>query len=118
VLPELVERLRGVVIENRPAIQVIKAHDTAKTLHYVDPPYVHSTRVGIKNKAYRFEMTDRQHVQLSKELRGVQGNVLLSGYPSSLYNSLYKGWKRIERSSLADGARKRTEVLWIKPVKT
>src|ERR1039457_4384728 len=27
---------------------------------------------------------------------------------------LYSGWRRVERQALADGARKRVEVLWIK----
>uniref|UniRef100_UPI00249B3B58 DNA adenine methylase n=1 Tax=Pseudomonas sp. PS01296 TaxID=2991432 RepID=UPI00249B3B58 len=38
------QRLAGVLIENRPAIEVIKAHDDFSTLHYVDPPYMHGTR--------------------------------------------------------------------------
>lgn len=38
------QRLSGVLIENRPAVQVLKDHDAISTLHYVDPPYVHDTR--------------------------------------------------------------------------
>jgi DNA adenine methylase len=43
-LPLIIDRLRGVIIENRPAARVMAEHDTPETLHYVDPPYVHSTR--------------------------------------------------------------------------
>lgn len=114
----IVERLQGVVIENRNALDVIVHHDTPETLYYVDPPYPWSTRQGIsagrKNHAYRHEMTDDQHSGLAEVLRGVKGMVVLSGYPSDLYDrDLYRGWKRIERKAYADGARERVEVLWM-----
>jgi DNA adenine methylase len=35
------------------------------------------------------------------------------GYPSPLYDEALSAWRRIERAALADGARERTEVLWI-----
>ena len=41
---DFVERLQGVVMENRSAMDVITAHDSQETFHYVDPPYVHSAR--------------------------------------------------------------------------
>jgi DNA adenine methylase len=45
-LPEVHRRLQGVVILNEDAIQVIKKQDNNKTLFYLDPPYVHSTRTA------------------------------------------------------------------------
>lgn len=108
----LTDRLKGVVIENRDALDVITQHDREDTLFYVDPPYVHSTRVQEKPKAYRFEMTDEQHIALADLLHKVKGKVVLSGYSSPLYERLYRGWARTERNSLADGARPRVEVIW------
>lgn len=110
-LPAIINRLRGVVIENRDAADVMHAHDGAETLHYVDPPYVSETRD--KGGDYNFEMSDQQHIQLADTLMKLKGTVILSGYNSDLYNDLYKGWKKIERKAFADGARERTEVLWI-----
>jgi DNA adenine methylase len=108
------ERLRGVVIENKNAVEVILQHDTPKTLFYVDPPYPHSTRKMARgNAAYECEMTDEQHRELAGVLHSVSGMVIISGYPCELYDKeLYSDWTRIECRALADGASERTEVLW------
>lgn len=115
-----VARLQGVVIENRDAAEVMQQHDSAETLHYVDPPYLHSTRsmanvYDLKYGGYAFEMSDAAHKRLAKVLRGLEGMVVLSGYPSPLYDKLYRGWHRVETVAMADGARERTECLWINP---
>lgn len=113
------ERLRGVVIENRPAHEVIAAHDRADTLHYVDPPYLHETRGDIKNSSsrYQFEMTDMMHETLLSQLAAVAGMVVLSAYAHPLYDDYLpaRGWVRLEKATHADGARDRTEVLWLNP---
>lgn len=112
----IIDRLRGVVIENRDALAVIEHHDRPGTLHYVDPPYVHSTRAPGNphcKKGYRFEMSDDQHVALAGVLRSLRGMVVLSGYPSPLYEKLYADWTQVERPAMADGARPRTECLWL-----
>ncbi|MEF2156413.1 DNA adenine methylase [Luteimonas sp. FXH3W] len=106
----LIERLQGVVIENRDAMKCMAHHDTEETLHYVDPPYVASTRD--KGGDYRHEMTDADHRELAAFLRTLKGMVVLSGYHSELYDELYADWSRTERVAFADGAMKRTEVLW------
>ncbi|MDQ3607195.1 MAG: DNA adenine methylase [Gemmatimonadota bacterium] len=120
-LQHFVERLRGVVIENRNAVEVIQQHDRADCLHYVDPPYPFSTRSSIRGsweeqRIYRYEMTDDAHRELARVLHGVEGMVVISGYRCELYDvELYPDWRRVERTALADGARKRTEVLWLNP---
>lgn len=113
-LKGIIERLRGVVIENRDAKKVMAQHDTKNTLHYVDPPYVLSTRYnGEKTKCYNFEMKDDQHVELCEFLKQLNGTVILSGYDNELYNDLLKGWIKHHRKAYADGAKERKEVLWI-----
>lgn len=117
----IIERLDGVVIECQPGIDVMRRHDGPDTLHYVDPPYMPETRSNksrrgkLRYHAYKHEMTAQQHAQLLTALRTLQGGVVLSGYPSELYDKKLKGWRRVETAALADGARKRTEVLWINP---
>lgn len=116
-LTKIIERMRGVVIECRDAAMVIVQQDGADTLHYVDPPYVHSTRCRMeKSSGYRYEMSDADHRVLAELLHSVRGMVVLSGYPCDLYdNELYADWHRYERAAYADGARNRTEVLWLNP---
>lgn len=110
----VIERVRGVVIEHQPALEVIQKHDSRETLHYVDPPYLHSTRQKWQQRNYRHEMTDADHRELARVLRRVRGGVVLSGYASPLYDQeLYRDWHRVERPGLADGARERTEVIWV-----
>ena len=114
---KVAERLRGVVVENRPALEVIAQQDRGDVLFYVDPPYLEATRQPSHRKGmgtYRHEMLlEADHRELAAVLLEVKGAVLLSGYPSPLYDELYAGWWREEREALADGARKRTEVLWM-----
>lgn len=118
-LPNIIDRLRGVVIEHRPALEVICSHDGPETLHYIDPPYVHSTRgfdAGGTHRAYRHELTDNDHRDLAGALRAGRGMVVVSGYACDLYDrELFPDWQRHERPHLADGARPRTEVLWLNP---
>jgi DNA adenine methylase len=116
-----VERLRGVVIEHRDASAVLAQHDGPDSLHYVDPPYLPATRsaksrrTGERYHAYRHELTEADHTRLLQVLLGLKGMVVLSGYPAPSYDEALLGWTRVERATHADGARARTEVLWINP---
>jgi DNA adenine methylase len=115
-LEAFTERLRGVVIEHRRAEDVMAQHDGTETLHYVDPPYPLGTRTlkGHYASAYRHELTDADHRELAAVLHSLAGMVVLSGYPCALYDEeLFPDWRRVERQAHADGARDRTEVLWL-----
>lgn len=105
------ERLMGVVIENRDAKQVMEQQDTEATLHFVDPPYIHSTRSSVSN--YRFEMNKDEHWSLCEFLQSLKGMVFLCGYQNEIYDQL--GWQSFKRETHADGGRDRTEVLWLNP---
>jgi DNA adenine methylase len=114
-LPAVHARLQRVLIENVPAVDLIRREDRPSTLFYCDPPYVHETRVS-KN-SYQHEMTAEEHQTLLAALLECKGKVMLSGYPSQLYDSMLKDWKRHTfdlPNNAAGGATKRrmTEVLW------
>jgi len=112
IITSTAERLRGVVIENRPAIDVMQANDGETTLHYVDPPYMAETRSDTKAD-YAHEMTDADHAALLDALCDLRGTVILSGYSHPLYDKRLASWHRETRKTVGDRASARVEVLWI-----
>ncbi|WP_318066673.1 DNA adenine methylase [Clostridium boliviensis] len=114
-LPEKImqaaERIRGVQIENRPAVELIERFNNPKVLIYADPPYVLSERHG---KQYRYEMVeDKQHHDLIDVLQAHKGPVLLSGYDSELYNDRLSNWYREETTCYSQVSSKKREILWM-----
>lgn len=118
-LAAVASRFAGVLVENRDAVQCMQDHDTPDTLHFVDPPYLHDTRVQVaKNSAYRHDMTDVDHLTLLNCLRQLRGKVILCGYPNSLYSDLLPDWACVSRITIANGRAgsvRRTECLWLNP---
>jgi DNA adenine methylase len=119
-IPAIIDRMRGVVIENRDAMEVMQRHDGPDTLHYCDPPYVHETRSGLERPGsgsavgYTHEMTNEQHQAFAAGVKALAGMVIVSGYACPLYDQeLFPSWARYEIPALADGARDRIEVLWL-----
>lgn len=117
-LSAVIDRFVGVIVEHRDAKAVMAAHDGPGTLHYVDPPYVLSLRSPgnpYDRHRYRHELSDGDHRELLEFLKTLTGMVVLSGYPCAMYDVALPGWTRIETPALADGAKPRTEVLWLNP---
>lgn len=108
-------RLRRVVVECRPALDLIRSEDGPGTLFYLDPPYLPSVRRS--PDAYAHEMTDRDHAELLGTVVQAKGKVLLSGYLSELYDRALPGWTRYTfelPNHAAGGPRKRRvrECVW------
>ncbi|CAM7043522.1 site-specific DNA-methyltransferase (adenine-specific) [Klebsiella pneumoniae] len=116
-LAALCQRLQGVIIENKDALSVMRAHDAQTTLHYIDPPYVPETRVQ-GNRYYAYEMTVEGHEQLLAVARTMTGMVMISGYDTEVYNDMLSGWVKTEKTSRISagrGTKVRTECLWLNP---
>ncbi|MDN0131887.1 DNA adenine methylase [Klebsiella pneumoniae] len=116
-LAALCQRLQGVIIENKDALSVMRAHDAQTTLHYIDPPYVPETRVQ-GNRYYAYEMTVEGHEQLLAVARTMTGMVMISGYDTEVYNDMLSGWAKTEKTSRISagrGTKVRTECLWLNP---
>ena len=77
---------------------------------YCDPPYVHSTRRS--RHRYAHEMTDDDHRRLLGIIKTLPCPVMISGYPSALYDRALSGWQREEFEVLTRGHTWATEVLW------
>lgn len=119
-VPPAAARLHGVSLECRDALELVEDYGRdADTLLYCDPPYLRTSR---NSTNYRHELaSERHHRDLADALKGCRASVVLSGYSSPLYDSLYAGWDRVEiRAWTGNGIRNgatnadgdRVEVLW------
>jgi hypothetical protein len=80
-----------------------------RELIYCDPPYLHSTRTS--SRRYRFDYEGSDHLELLALLKDVPCHVILSGYPSALYDESLEGWQSLELQVMNQGG-VRTEKLW------
>ena len=80
-----------------------------RELVYCDPPYLKHTRNSARR--YRFDYQEHQHVELLTLLGRLPCAVMISGYPSRLYDELLSGWQSIELQVM-NQAGVRTEKLW------
>lgn len=116
-IQSFVERLQGVVIENKDYREVIDQQDSPDTLFFLDPPYVHETRnMQRGNAAYAYEFTDQDHIDMAGVCQQLKGMIVIAGYDCPLYRELFKGWHMVQKSALADGARPRIECLWLNDI--
>jgi DNA adenine methylase len=110
----IAERLRGVIIENCGAFELIPRHDAAHTLFYLDPPYEGA------DESYRHRFSTDAHRRLARLAKSLKGMVVLSGYESDIYDAELAGWLRVSAvanvdSGASGSASRRAEILWINP---
>ncbi|MGF1883930.1 DNA adenine methylase [Vibrio splendidus] len=94
-------------------LKTFKFKDADSTFIYADPPYLPETRTS--NKRYKKELTTEQHIELLTQLKrlSTQGvKIMLSGYPSKLYDSLLIDWRTYEFNVMTRGGVRR-EKLWM-----
>jgi len=82
---------------------------TGAELIYCDPPYLAETRTS--SQRYRFDYTKQDHIELLEQLNSLPCHIILSGYPSSLYDEQLSSWNSIELQAMTRGG-PRTEKLW------
>ena len=111
-IPRFVDRLSGVILENRPAHELLERHDSVTTLFYLDPPYLVDVRRRRPPRVYPFEMDEAAHVELAELARSMEAAIVISGYHSELYERLYRGWSRHETGAQTMGTPWR-EVIWL-----
>ncbi len=80
-----------------------------RELVYSDPPYLRCTRTS--GRKYRFDYEERDHINLLALLKTLPCQVMISGYPSALYDELLGGWHTLELQVM-NQAGVRTEKLW------
>lgn len=127
-LPKLANRLRNVVIENLPALEILDKYDSDHTLFFLDPPYYPDTRAILHERSRGTyaggEMDPVQHHELLAMCRRLQGMVALCGYAHPDYDDalLPHGWKTLSfpRKALSSLHRdkeraQREERIWLNP---
>lgn len=113
-LPQLHQRLSTVIVRNMDALELIEHSDMPRTLLYLDPPYLHSTRTSAR---YRTDATTEHHHQLVEVLAKLRhAYVALSGYDNPLYATL-PGFKRhafeVRTVTGANERKTKTECVWL-----
>lgn len=115
-LPAIHQRLRRVQIEQCDWRIILNRFDSPRTLFYVDPPYIPSTRVCGN---YSHELSQDDHEELVRRLLSINGMVVLSGYAHATYDPLEAaGWVRHSYDLPAytsDERTRRSECLWLSP---
>lgn len=82
---------------------------TGRELVYSDPPYLRHTRTS--GRRYRFDYEAQDHLELLALLKRLPCPVILSGYPSPLYEEWLGDWQTVELQVM-NQAGVRTEKLW------
>lgn len=120
-LPDVVERLRTIQVENEDFRYILEHYDTDKTLFYLDPPYY-----GINGYDHNLSVEDHEDL-VDYLLYDLEGMAVLSGYDNPLYDELLDGdWMRVDKEYTALASRseygskkgkkdKRVESLWLSP---
>lgn len=80
-----------------------------RELIYCDPPYLKATRSS--ERRYRFDYEEHDHLELLGLLKELPCHVILSGYPSALYDQGLPGWQSVELQVMNQGG-VRTEKVW------
>lgn len=92
------------------AHQFLRQYDyQGRELVYSDPPYLTSTRSS--GRRYRFDYAEQDHVELLTVLKALPCQVMVSGYPSALYDELLAGWQSVALQVM-NQAGVVTEKLW------
>jgi hypothetical protein len=81
------------------------------TVVYCDPPYLMSTR-SCQHRMYRYELSVDGHRALIEVLLGLSAFVMVSGYPSELYDQALSSWRVVRYRTMTRGGRMADECLW------
>lgn len=82
-LPEIQERLKNVLIENRSYAEMLKIYNKKDTLFYLDPPY-------FQTEGYYEGFSRDDHLKLKQSLMNIKGWFVLSYNDAPEIRELYR----------------------------
>jgi hypothetical protein len=99
----------GLVLHNADALGFLAGYPfEGGELVYLDPPYVAATK---KNRRYyRYEYSDEDHCKLLDAVLKLSCRVMISGYPSPLYDHALHGWEVKELINVTHAGLRRERV--------
>ncbi|UQZ88051.1 hypothetical protein C4J81_02000 [Deltaproteobacteria bacterium Smac51] len=100
ILPQLAERLQGVVLENLPWERLLKLYDSTDTFFFVDPPY-------ICHNEYRHNLKRNDFAALASALSNIKGRFLLTHTDSPEIRAIFADF-RFEQVELSYTANRLT----------
>lgn len=83
--------------------------NSGRTVCYLDPPYVNSTRTG--DKKYPCDFTDDDHIKLLNMALNLPCYIILSGYRNPIYEKYIDHWWSYDIQAMTRGG-VRTETIW------
>jgi DNA adenine methylase len=113
-LYQAASRLQDAQLDQADVFAQLTRYDDPQTLAYLDLPYVYTTR-GAGRAVYEHEMSDDDHRRMSESLHQTKCMIMLSGYPSALYDELYADWTCVTRKTRDVNSNIQTECLWLSP---
>lgn len=107
---EISERLEGVAIENKNAVELLAHLDSEETFYFIDPPYVGA------NQGHYSGYTQTDFNLLLNALSNLKGKFLLTTYPNSELDRFVENlsWHKKElllSNSASPTSKKKIEVL-------
>ena len=100
----------GLVLRRSDALSFLADYDfDGDELVYADPPYVSATKKH--RRYYRYEYSDEDHCRLLDALLKLDCRVMISGYPSALYEQALRGWEVQELVNVSHQGQRR-ERIW------
>lgn len=84
------KRLKGVLIENMDAFDLLKDFDSEGAVFYLDPPYM---PVSSYEDKYEETLSREDHIRLCEWIMQSKGFVALSSYKNEIYDSYH--WNKV-----------------------
>lgn len=118
-LPLVIERLRGVIIEQRDWRVLLADHDDSDSCLYLDPPYVFETYSKSRGY-YTHDFTDDDHEELVEMILASAATFIISGHAHPIYAPLERagyvrseyGLKRMGAIAFRGSAKQAVECVW------
>lgn len=109
------QRLRQVVIENKPALKLIKSlQNRDGVLFYLDPPYLTETWNDLGGAAgFRHIMSNDEHAALLDLIVNSKAKMMITSYENDLYSSKLKDWYCVKYYSENMRHHPKTDFLWM-----